>query len=131
MSACRICWRVCFDCDLCVGADLEKLRAEYHDEIEAMRALCMEVEESQERVRRETAQLRENENAVKIQESKILTSSEQIEQKQAEFQAKGTSVDCIDHLTCILRSFAVLAVLEESKRIVQLCDKKRDMHEPA
>ena len=72
-----------------VGAELEKLRVEYHDEIEAMRALCLKVEESQERVRLETEHLRENEKAVKIQENKILASSEQIELKQAEFQAKG------------------------------------------
>ncbi|EJF66761.1 hypothetical protein DICSQDRAFT_47154 [Dichomitus squalens LYAD-421 SS1] len=94
-----------------LNAELEKLRLEYHDEIEAMRALCLKVEESQERVRVETEHLRENEKAVKTQENKILASSEQIELKQAEFQAK------------------VLAVLEESKRVVQLCDKKRDVHE--
>lgn len=74
---------------VCAGAELEKLRVEYHDEIEAMRALCLRVEESQERVRIETDRLRENEQAVKVQENKILASSEQIEQKQAEFQAKG------------------------------------------
>ena len=82
--------------DSCIGAELEKLRVEYHDGIEAMRALCMKVEVSQERVRQETEQLRENEHAVKIQENKILASSEQIEQKQAEFQAKGTPVGCIN-----------------------------------
>ena len=27
------------------------------------------------------------------------------------------------------RLFAVLAVLEETKRVVALCDKKRDQHE--
>ncbi|RDX55787.1 hypothetical protein OH76DRAFT_569564 [Lentinus brumalis] len=92
-----------------LSAELEKLRLEYHDEIEGMRALCLRVEESQERVRIETDSLRRNEQAVKLQESKILASSEQIELKQAEFQAK------------------VLAVLEETKRVVQLCDKKRDV----
>lgn len=104
---------------------------EYHDEIEAMRALCSKVEESQERVRQETEHLRENENAVRIQENKVLASSEQIEQKQAEFQAKGESVDGFNHFTRTLTLCAVLAVLEESKRVVQLCDKKRDMHETA
>ncbi|KAI0756924.1 hypothetical protein C8Q80DRAFT_1092635 [Daedaleopsis nitida] len=94
-----------------LSAELDKLRTEYHDEIEAMRVLCLRVEESQERVKIETEHLRRDEHAVKIQEHKILSSSEQIEQKQAEFQAK------------------VLAVLEESKRVVQLCDKKRDIHE--
>ncbi|KAI1797945.1 hypothetical protein LXA43DRAFT_982732 [Ganoderma leucocontextum] len=94
-----------------LSAELEKLRVEYHDEIEGMRTLCLKVEESQERVRIETEQLRENEKAVKIQENKVLASSEQIERKQAEFQAK------------------VLGVLEESRRVVQLCDRKRDIHE--
>ncbi|KAI0801194.1 hypothetical protein C8Q74DRAFT_1364833 [Fomes fomentarius] len=94
-----------------LSAELEKLRLEYHDEIEAMRVLCQRVEESQERVRIETEQLHQNQQAARLQENKILISSEQIEQKQSEFQAK------------------VLAVLEESKRVVALCDKKRDIHE--
>ena len=54
-----------------------------------MRALCLRVEESQERVRIETEHLHDDQEAVKVQEHKILASSEQIELKQAEFQAKG------------------------------------------
>ena len=113
-----------------VGAELEKLRLEYHDEIEAMRALCLRVEESQQRVRMETEKLREDEQAVKVQENKILASSEQIEQKQAEFQAKGPYSPQLA-FDRFLMFLAVLAVLEESKRVVQLCDKKRDIHEHA
>ena len=112
------------------GAELEKLRLEYHDEIEAMRALCLRVEESQQRVRMETEKLREDEQAVKVQENKILASSEQIEQKQAEFQAKGPYSPQLA-FERFLMFLAVLAVLEESKRVVQLCDKKRDIHEHA
>ncbi|KAI0375068.1 hypothetical protein BV20DRAFT_960124 [Pilatotrama ljubarskyi] len=94
-----------------LSEELEKLRVEYHCEIQTMRDLCMKVEESQERVRIETENLRRDQQAVRAQENKILASSEQIEQKQQEFLAK------------------VLAALEESRRVVQLCDKKRDIHE--
>ena len=75
--------------DACADAELEKLRVDYHDEVEAMRALLMRVEESEERVRLESEVLRHNREAVRTQENKILASSEQVEQKQAEFQAKG------------------------------------------
>ena len=122
---------MCPDGSIRIGAELEKLRVEYHDEIAAMRALCSKVEESQDRIRQEMEHLRENENAVKVQENKVLASSEQIEQKQAEFQAKGEFVGGINHLTFTLTLCTVLAVLEESKRVVQLCDKKRDIHETA
>ncbi|OBZ79867.1 hypothetical protein A0H81_01059 [Grifola frondosa] len=94
-----------------LGHELEQIRAEYHGEIETMRGLCRTVEQTSERVRLETETLRRQGRAVKQQENKLLVSSEQLEQKQAEFQAK------------------VLAVLEETKRVVQLCDKKRDVHE--
>ena len=54
-----------------------------------MRALALRVEECQERVVLETENLRQNQLMLKSQESKILKSSEQLAQKQAEFQAKG------------------------------------------
>ena len=54
-----------------------------------MRDLCMKVEDSQERVRIETENLRRDQQAVRAQEHKILASTEQIEQKQQEFLAKG------------------------------------------
>lgn len=116
----------------CAGAELEKLRLEYHDEIEAMRVLCQRVEESQERVRIETEQLHQNQQAAKLQENKILISSEQIEQKQSEFQAKGALFSpnhCPLRTDSCCATCVVLAVLEESKRVVALCDKKRDIHE--
>ncbi|KAI8990502.1 hypothetical protein BD414DRAFT_413539 [Trametes punicea] len=94
-----------------LSEELEKLRLAYRCEIETMRDLCMKVEESQERVRIETEKLHRDQQAVRAQEHKILASTEQIEQKQQEFLAK------------------VLAALEESRRVVALCDKKRDSHE--
>ncbi|KAI0655146.1 hypothetical protein C8Q70DRAFT_924378 [Cubamyces menziesii] len=94
-----------------LSEELEKLRIEYRCEIQTMRDLCMKVEDSQERVRIETENLRRDQQAVRAQEHKILASTEQIEQKQQEFLAK------------------VLSALEESRRVVALCDKKRDLHE--
>ncbi|KAI0651921.1 hypothetical protein C8Q79DRAFT_897991 [Trametes meyenii] len=94
-----------------LNEELEKLRIAYQWEVETMRNLCMKVEDTQERVRIETENLRRDQQAVRAQENKILASTEQIELKQQEFLAK------------------VLAALEESRRVVQLCDKKRDMHD--
>ncbi|OSD03134.1 hypothetical protein PYCCODRAFT_1434553 [Trametes coccinea BRFM310] len=91
--------------------ELEKLRLTYQCEIQTMRDLCMKVEESQERVRIETERLHRDQQAVRAQESKLLANTEQIEQKQQEFLSK------------------VLAALEESRRVVALCDKKRDQHD--
>ncbi|KAI0639471.1 hypothetical protein C8Q77DRAFT_65949 [Trametes polyzona] len=94
-----------------LSEELEKLRVAYHCEVETMRSLCMKVDESQERVRIETENLRRDQAAVRAQENRILASTEEIEQRQQEFLAK------------------VLAALEESRRVVQLCDKKRDLHD--
>ncbi|KAI0778253.1 hypothetical protein BD413DRAFT_466587 [Trametes elegans] len=94
-----------------LSEELERLRITYHCELETMRDLCMKVDESHERIRLETENLRNNQQAVRVQENKILASTEQIEQKQQEFLAK------------------VLSALEESRRVVALCDKKRDIHE--
>ncbi|EIW64598.1 uncharacterized protein TRAVEDRAFT_62125 [Trametes versicolor FP-101664 SS1] len=94
-----------------LSEELEKMRIAYHCEVETMRNLCMKVEDTQERIRMESECLRRDQALVRAQESKILANTEQIEQKQQEFLAK------------------VLAALEESRRVVQLCDKKRDMHD--
>ncbi|KAI0825065.1 hypothetical protein BC628DRAFT_284419 [Trametes gibbosa] len=94
-----------------LSEELEKLRVAYHCEVETMRDLCMQVEDTQERVRIETENLRRDQAAVRVQENKILANTEEIERKQQEFLAK------------------VLSALEESRRVVQLCDKKRDIHE--
>ncbi|KAH9858130.1 hypothetical protein C2E23DRAFT_718857 [Lenzites betulinus] len=94
-----------------LSEELEKLRIAYHCEVETMRDLCMKVEDTQERVRIETENLRRDQAAVRVQENKILANTEEIERKQHEFLAK------------------VLSALEESRRVVQLCDKKRDIHE--
>ena len=112
------------------GHELDQLRADYEEEIDAMRHLCITVEEAQERVKLETENLRQNQQMVKIQENRILARGEQLAKKQAEFQAKGVCSPPTPSRYVRQQTFpAVLSVLEESKRVVQLCDKKRDIHD--
>ncbi|OCH96145.1 hypothetical protein OBBRIDRAFT_744159 [Obba rivulosa] len=94
-----------------LGNELEEIRAEHREQIDALRALCKNITQASERVRQETENLLREQQAVLEQESKLIASCERLEQKEGEFRAK------------------VVTVLEETKHVVQLCDKKRDVHE--
>ncbi|KAH9950388.1 hypothetical protein B0H21DRAFT_723235 [Amylocystis lapponica] len=94
-----------------LGHELEETRVEYHEDVEAMKGLCREVTHATDKVRAEMDNLYRSEEAVRKQETKLALTSEQLAAKEAQFRAK------------------VLAVLEETKRVVALCDKKRDIHE--
>ncbi|KAL6309918.1 hypothetical protein BKA93DRAFT_722613 [Sparassis latifolia] len=91
--------------------ELEELRAGYHERLEVMKGLCRDVTAASERVHQEMEVLHRSEEAVRTQENKLMLHNEQLEEKEAQLQAK------------------LLAVLEETKRVVQLCDKKRDTHD--
>lgn len=95
-----------------------------------MKGLCRKVAQSAERVRIETENLRNDEAAVREQEQRLLERSEELEKRESLFQDKGRSSqlsqdDC-SGIKCVL--IAVLGVLEETKRVVQLCDTKREAH---
>jgi len=73
--------------------------------------LCQDVSAASARVLQEMEALKLREEAVRRQENKLMQTSERMEEKETQLQNK------------------VIAVLEEAKRVVQLCDKKRDIHE--
>jgi len=94
-----------------LGHELEDLRTGYQQEVEAMKKLCRNVSDASERIRLEMEKLQRDEEAVRKQENRLLFTIEQLEQKETQFRDK------------------VLSVLEETKRVVNLCDKKREIHE--
>ncbi|KZT72844.1 hypothetical protein DAEQUDRAFT_722457 [Daedalea quercina L-15889] len=94
-----------------LGHELEGLRTDYHKEVEAMRRMCRNVSEASERIRLEMEKLHRDEEAVRKQEDRLLHTIGQLERKETQFRDK------------------VISVLEETKRVVHLCDKKRDIHE--
>ncbi|KZT02654.1 uncharacterized protein LAESUDRAFT_661324 [Laetiporus sulphureus 93-53] len=94
-----------------LGLGLDALRAGYQKEVEAMRRLCRNVVDASERIRQEMEKLQRDEEAVRRQETKLLHAFEQLERKESLFRDR------------------VLSVLEETKCVVHLCDKKREMHE--
>lgn len=105
------------------------MRAEYNEQIGVMRGLCGKVAQSAERVRVETENLRIDEAAVRDQEQILLERSEALEKKESMFQDKGRCISGFAYpCATILTWFAVLAVLEKTKHVVQLCDNKREAH---
>ncbi|EMD42063.1 hypothetical protein CERSUDRAFT_120900 [Gelatoporia subvermispora B] len=94
-----------------LGNELEEVRTEHQEQIAVLRGLCKSVAQASERVRQETESLLREQQAVLDQEDRLIASCERLQLKEGEFREK------------------VVAVLEETKRVVQLCDKKRDVHE--
>ncbi|EPT03839.1 hypothetical protein FOMPIDRAFT_1035020 [Fomitopsis schrenkii] len=94
-----------------LGHELEELRMDYHKEVDSMKRMCRSVSEASERIRLEMEKLHRDEEAVRKQEDRLLHTIEQLERKETQFRDK------------------VVSVLEETKRVVHLCDKKRDVHE--
>jgi len=93
-----------------LGHELEVLRVDYHKDVDAMKRMCRGVSEASERIRLEMEKLHRDEEAVRRQEDRLLHTIEQLERKETQFRDK------------------VLSVLDETKRVVHLCDKKRDDH---
>ncbi|PCH33688.1 hypothetical protein WOLCODRAFT_135267 [Wolfiporia cocos MD-104 SS10] len=104
--------------------ELEELRQGYRREVETMRALCRNVAESSERIRIEMERMHKDEEAVRRHEDRLLHTVGQLEQKERQFREKGTRISLRQLRS--LTSGAVTSVLEETKQVVQLCDKKRE-----
>ncbi|CCL99039.1 uncharacterized protein FIBRA_01048 [Fibroporia radiculosa] len=94
-----------------LGHELEELRTGYHAEVKAMRLLCQNVSEASERIRQEMDKLHRDEEDVRKHENKLLFTIDQLEKKETQFREK------------------VLSVLEETKHVVSMCDKKREDHD--
>ncbi|THH34100.1 hypothetical protein EUX98_g120 [Antrodiella citrinella] len=91
--------------------ELDDVRAAYYDEVHEMRNIFDRVNAAEETIRHETESLRRDDSALRDQEYKLLHMLERMEYKESEY-----------HKT-------VITVLEETRRVVQLCDKKRDHHD--
>ncbi|TFY67127.1 hypothetical protein EVJ58_g1819 [Rhodofomes roseus] len=111
--------------------ELEELRSDYHKEVDAMKRMCRGVSEASERLRLEMEKLHRDEEAVRKQEDRLLHTIEQLERKETQFRDKGMSCSNLVPTHGVLMRFSpvVVSVLEETKRVVHLCDKKRDIHE--
>lgn len=94
-----------------LGHELDGLRVGYQQEVETMKSLCSNVRDASERIRQEMEKLQRDEELVRKQEDRLLHTIEQLEQKENHFRDK------------------VMSVLEETKRVVNLCDKKRELNE--
>ncbi|KAJ3474167.1 hypothetical protein NLI96_g12613 [Meripilus lineatus] len=88
--------------------ELDDARAEYRVCVAEMREICRNIAIASEKIRLETQVLHREETAIRDQELKLIHTSELVESKESLYREK------------------VLAVMEETKRVVQLCDKKRD-----
>ncbi|KAH9944327.1 uncharacterized protein BXZ73DRAFT_87244 [Epithele typhae] len=93
-----------------LAIQLDQLRVTYRNEMETMQMLRQKIEQSHDIIIRETELLHQNQTAMREQEDRIVMAHNTLEDKHDELQQK------------------VIAVLEEVKRVVLLCDKKRDMH---
>ncbi|TCD62219.1 hypothetical protein EIP91_007224 [Steccherinum ochraceum] len=94
-----------------VGKELENERAHYHQNVHEMREVARDVAAAAEKMRHETQSFQREETALRDQEHRLLEALQRMEAKETEYHQK------------------VITVLEETKRVVQLCDKKRDRHE--
>lgn len=98
-----------------------------------MRIVCQDVVKAAEKLGIVTDELKHEEAALAVQQHKVATISESMEQRETRYKDAGEH----DRLICSARvkilirpsSRSVFAVLEETKQIVQLCDKKRDNHD--
>ncbi|KAJ3558814.1 hypothetical protein NM688_g705 [Phlebia brevispora] len=91
--------------------ELDQARAQYHEEMAMMRIVCQDAVRAAEKLSTNVGELKQEETALALQQYKVASISEAIEEREARYRE------------------AVCTVLEETKRIVQLCDKKRESHE--
>ncbi|KAH8100684.1 hypothetical protein BXZ70DRAFT_1008171 [Cristinia sonorae] len=91
-----------------VAKELEGVRAEYHEQILEMREICKTVTTAIENSNPDSESLQRDESTLRDQEYKVLVALERMQVKESEYHKK------------------VICVLEETKRVVQLCEKKKD-----
>ncbi|KAI0082309.1 hypothetical protein K474DRAFT_1655693, partial [Panus rudis PR-1116 ss-1] len=90
--------------------DLDEVRVMYHDHVADMKAICRDIAEAVDHLPLEGEMLHRKQFAVHRQEERLLETADLVERKEMLYRDK------------------ILAVLEETKRVVQFCDKKRDQH---
>ncbi|KIP03960.1 hypothetical protein PHLGIDRAFT_129824 [Phlebiopsis gigantea 11061_1 CR5-6] len=91
--------------------ELGELRAQYQEEIAMMRIVCHDALVAAEQMGVSTDLLRREAIALAEQENKVVAITDHMERKESHYREK------------------VMNVLEETRRVVQLCDKKRDQQD--
>lgn len=96
-----------------------------------MRIICHDAVVAAEQLGVDTDLLKREQQALAEQENKVVAMTDHMERKEAMYRERGASPGLSIARRWVLNSlmFAVLAVLEETKRVVALCDKKRDQHD--
>ncbi|CAL1695688.1 unnamed protein product [Somion occarium] len=88
-----------------VAHELDGAREAYHNHVAEMRRLCRNVIQASEKVRLESENLHQQEDVMRSQEDTLMECCNRLERMELQYREK------------------VLGILEETKRIVQLCDK--------
>ncbi|KAI0692788.1 hypothetical protein BC835DRAFT_1307013 [Cytidiella melzeri] len=91
--------------------ELGELRQQYHEEVAMMRIFCHDAVVAAEQLGLNTDVLKREQQALAEQDNKVVVITDHMNHKEGVYREK------------------VLAVLEETKRVVSLCDKKRDQHD--
>ncbi|KZT30536.1 hypothetical protein NEOLEDRAFT_1126105 [Neolentinus lepideus HHB14362 ss-1] len=89
------------------GNEVEEIKASYQVQISEIRGMRQHISDGLARLQREVERLRLSEDMMRGLEERIRTNYDVLEEKQAEYQQN------------------VNAMIEESKRVVELCDQKR------
>ncbi|THH01830.1 hypothetical protein EW026_g953 [Hermanssonia centrifuga] len=92
-----------------IAYDVGEVRLQYHEEMAKMRITCHDVLSTVQALGADTELCQREGVALVQQENKILALSDEIKRMEASYKEK------------------VVAVLEETKRLVELCDKTRDL----
>ena len=82
------CHFACFRCAL--GYELEQSRAHYHEEIAMMRVVCQDVVRAAEKLGLVTDELKHESAALAVQQHKVATITEAMEQREARYKDAGT-----------------------------------------
>ena len=94
-----------------------------------MRIVCQDVVRAAEKLGVVSDELKREEAALAIQQHKVATVSESLEQRETRYKDAGTLEFHASRGNPYSHRYIVFAVLDETKQIVQLCDKKREVGE--
>ena len=94
-----------------------------------MRIVCHDALIAAEQLGINTDLLQREATALALQENKVIAITDHMEHKEGYYREKGEYRCSIVYCWCIDARTAVMNVLEETRRVVQLCDKKRDQQD--
>ena len=98
-----------------------------------MRILCHDAVVAAEQLGLNTDALKREQQALAEQENKVFVITDHMEHSEGIYREKGQShsypIVYAKKIVVNVDCHPVLAVLEETRRVVSLCDKKRDQHD--